>query len=154
MRALFLALLALCLSTRARADIIINGDFETGLMGPWFTGLGAGSEGFKWHVTTDNPHSGLYSASDIGNKELRQNFDPVWTGTIDHITFWIDRPGSLGTIPLVPATFYYDDGTFSYGALFGVTAEDWTMVDMAPFLLPNKLGPDPPLNISYNRALA
>ena len=62
-------------ATLQAASIVQNGGFEIGELNPWFQGndLSPGM-GEDWNATTTEFHSGQFSATNVRNKEIRQNF--------------------------------------------------------------------------------
>ena len=75
----------------ADTELIQNGGFETGVLSPWYVARNFCSGGTcsPWAVTNSNPHTGTYSAMDIGNIEMRQDFTPTPGSQITDISFWI-----------------------------------------------------------------
>lgn len=108
---------------------ISNGGFESGGLTPWFNANNfCGSACEAWNVTTADSHTGLYSATNRGNMEIRQNFSPILTSTITSFNFWMRRPE--GGIAF--AALYYNDASDG-GALVTNTGA-WGFYDMMPFL--------------------
>src|SRR5512146_724301 len=63
-------LLAIVPAVANDVQLIVNGDFESGSLSPWFNDRNfCNSTCVPWDVTTTNPHSGMFSAMDTGNIE-------------------------------------------------------------------------------------
>jgi hypothetical protein len=118
----------------AQADIT-NGGFETGSLSPWYENF-VGSSGIieHWNVTTADHHSGNYSATDIGNIELRQDFAGIPTSEILEISFWLKQP-NMG---ISTATLYYADNTTGSAGTLHLTSDNWTQFDITASLAPGK----------------
>jgi hypothetical protein len=81
-------------ATLQAASIVQNGGFEIADLDPWYqdNDLSPGT-GEDWNVTSTESHSGQFSATNVGNKEIRQNFGATATATITEFSFWIKHPG-------------------------------------------------------------
>jgi hypothetical protein len=123
-------LLVMCLgmlmTTSAFAgQLIVNGGFETGSLSPWFNGRNfCGGTCSLWAVTTTNPHTGLFSAMDVGNIELRQNFTPTAGSSITDVSFWIFSGAGFNAFDL-----FYTDGT-DKEFVVSPTPNVWTFEDV------------------------
>src|SRR5215203_1240470 len=102
-------LVAQCLATSAIAQVLLNSGFETGALSPWFQDRDFAPGEENWHVTAASPHSGAFAATGIGNKEIRQNFAPVPTNSIQHVSFWARHETTL--VDLLAVDFFYSDST-------------------------------------------
>jgi hypothetical protein len=122
-----------CTVVAANANII-NSGFETGSLSPWYEGR-EGLWGIyeHWNVTSAEHHSGDYSATDIGNIEIRQDFAAIPTDQILELSFWLKQPNSVISV----FSFYYSDGT-SYDSAAIYPLETWTPFDVTSFLSPAK----------------
>ncbi len=136
------ALLALCfgLSSQAQADqLIINGGFESGALSPWFQGndFSVGTE--NWNVTAADAHTGSFSATDVGDKELRQNFSATRAGRITEVSFWLKHPDTSPFPQGLPAAvdFFYSDGTQVQSVVLTMTT-NWELFDVTDRLTPGK----------------
>src|SRR5690348_8210255 len=88
-------------------QLIVNGDFESGSLSPWFNARNfCGGTCVPWDVTTTNPHSGMFSAMDTGNIELRQNFNPTPGSDITNLSFWFNN-----SVGFVAYDLFYTDGS-------------------------------------------
>jgi hypothetical protein len=57
-------------------NILSNGGFESSTLSPWYQSADySGSE--NWNVTSAAAYTGAYSATDLGNKLIEQDFAPV-----------------------------------------------------------------------------
>jgi hypothetical protein len=72
--------------------VLLNSGFEDGVLDPWFQGRVA-SGGEDWHVTNADAYSGTFSATNTGNKEIRQNFAPISTADIRELSFYAKHVG-------------------------------------------------------------
>ena len=90
-RVVALALFATASTTSAN---FVNGGFETGNLTPWFQDRVQGGAGEDWNVTNVDAHSGSFSATNTGNKEIRQNLAAVLTDDILEISFWAKHIGA------------------------------------------------------------
>lgn len=133
------AVLLLGLTPVLGENILVNPGFETGAMDPWYQDAGSGPE--PWNVTNAEAHTGSYSATDVGNQRIRQDFDPFPTADITEVSFWVMQPGGddAGTTGYA-GWFRYQDGsseqvgtTFTPGGL-----PEWTLVNMTAYLDPAK----------------
>ena len=70
---------------------------EDGVLAPWFQGAGTLDRPHDefWGVATDTASSGLFSASNVGNNELRQDFAAVPVSSITEISFQLRKEGIL-----------------------------------------------------------
>jgi hypothetical protein len=93
-----------------------------------------------WNVTNAVSHSGSYSATDVGNLEMRQNFPAIATSGITQLGFWVMNPNTFtefGTYEL----FYSDNpnpNLYLNAFSFTLTTQNWTFVDMTQNLLAGK----------------
>ena len=119
------------LAQNASANILVNPGFESGGLAPWFQGNDFGGS-VNWFVTNTDAHTGLFSATDQGNKEIRQDFAAVPTSSITEISFWEKQPSAA----ISAYTFYYSDST---DGQFTVTPGiDWTFFDVTAQLAAGK----------------
>lgn len=84
-------------------------------------------------MTSFEAHSGLFSATDLGNKSIRQNFDPIPTEDILQVSFWLKQP----EIAISFVTFFYSDGTDGGGLVF-LSTPDWEFFGVTALLAPGK----------------
>lgn len=136
MKKLFLVIgLAMLTATSAFAnELIVNGGFETGNLSPWFNGrnfcFGTCQD---WTVNSINPHTGSFSAMDVGNIELRQNFTPTAGSSITDVSFWINSQAGFNAFDL-----FYTDGTDSE-FIVSPTPSVWTFENVTSFVDPTKI---------------
>jgi hypothetical protein len=118
-------------STTARANnILVNPGFETGALAPWYQGNDFDGP-TNWQVTNNDAHSGVYSAMDDGNKELRQDFAAVATTSILEVSFWVKHPELQ--VSALAYTFYYSDSTHSQ-FLVSTVATGWESFNVTSHL--------------------
>ena len=121
-------LVVVCLSVAiTHADMITNGGFETGGLTPWYQDRGSGIEG--WNVTNADSHSGLYSATDVGNIEIRQDFAAIPVNQIVELSYWLKQPA----IAISAFNFFYSDSSWYQDTVFLSTA-DWEFFDVTSYL--------------------
>ncbi|UCG59062.1 MAG: hypothetical protein JSU70_06045 [Phycisphaerales bacterium] len=124
-------LIVLCLCfTQAQANLT-NPGFETGSLPPWYKARGSGVE--DWNVTTADSHSGLYSATDVGNIELRQDFAAIPVSQIVELSYWLKQP----EIAISAFDFFYSDGS-GYESIVSLSSSDWEFFDVTSHLSPGK----------------
>ena len=123
------ALLALSLNGWAATELVQNGGFETGSLGPWTVTNDCGSYGdapcTPWNAVSTQAHSGTYSAEDQGGYELIQSLSPTSTALITGASFWFkEDPGVLFGVEL-----FYQDG--SSNVVFESASDgDWHQYDL------------------------
>ena len=70
LRVIVLLTCVLSVSSLFADEILVNPGFETGALSPWAQARSfTGPE--DWNVTSADTHTGEFSATDIGNKELK-----------------------------------------------------------------------------------
>jgi hypothetical protein len=111
---------------------LVNGGFESGSLTPWFQDLSL-SGGEDWNVSNVRSYSGSFSATDVGNKRIRQNFAAVATNDIASITLWLYTEGHLGNA----FELYYSDGTSEQRLISGAQGA-WRQANVTSFLDPGK----------------
>lgn len=112
-----------------------NTGFESGSLSPWFQTDNSVPGGADWQATMISPHSGSWSATTTGNKELRQDFAGVAVGSIVSASFWLRHPDSRSA-PAFVTTFYAD--MTENGAIFTTTGLDWERINFSSLLQPGK----------------
>jgi hypothetical protein len=121
--------LALCLFAAGLVrggQILVNPGFESGALGPWAEGtVFSGSE--AWNVTNAVAHSGSFSATDVGNRQLRQNFAAVAGSTITDISFWAEHPDA--SVNALAFDLYYSDSTSNEFAV-NTSGTGWNFFDV------------------------
>jgi hypothetical protein len=101
---------------RGSGNVLENPGFETGALPPWTTN--------NWTVTSADAQSGTYSAEDLGNFWVRQDFDPVDVTTINSVSLWTKQPEQA----LQAIDFYYSDTDFDEFLIFPLA--DWSFFDV------------------------
>jgi hypothetical protein len=99
------------------ANILVNPGFEDPTLTPWFQTTGPCGCSSDWAVTTDQQHSGAQSATGAGNNQLRQNFSPVPTSSIDQASFWMNFIGGLTNHTTAYDFFYSDNSDHQFNAV-------------------------------------
>ena len=117
------------LSTSSFAvNLLSNAGFESGGLGPWFQARDFGGPE-NWNVTGTDFNSGAFSATDVGNKELRQDFAPTLTSLITEISVWIKNPDTQINF----ISFHYSDFTEG-GQLVSARSASWEHYDVTSSL--------------------
>jgi hypothetical protein len=118
-------LLILLASSAFATELLVNGDFETGVLSPWYNARNfCSGTCVPWNVSTANPHSGTYSATDTGNIELRQDFTPTPGANITNASFWTYTDSGVNAVD-----FFYTDSTDEEFVVFS-TANTWTLANV------------------------
>ncbi len=119
------ALAALMVTSAFAGEVLQNGGFESGALAPWYTARTQYCVGtcVPWDVTNAFSHSGLYSAVDVGNLELRQDFSPTPGSWITNVSFWVYGAGANAV------DFFYSDGSDQEFVAFPA-AGVWSYVDV------------------------
>jgi len=112
---------------------IINGGFETGVLFPWFQDRDYTSGGESWNATNIVSHSGTFSATDVGNKELRQDFAAIPTSEIIEISYWLMQPAQA----ISAYDFFYNDGSLFEGVVT-LSSSNWEFFNVTGSLSPGK----------------
>ena len=116
------------------AQIVVNGDFETGFLAPWvnaahFCGNGCDD----WITTSSTSHSGTFSAFTDDNIEIFQAVTPTLTSDITAASYWIKQPDGGGVSFF---RFFYSDATTSSNT--PSIGTDWTFINQLGLLTPGK----------------
>jgi hypothetical protein len=128
-----LALAALLTGSAFAGELLVNGGFESGVLSPWFNARDfCGVNCVPWNVNTMNPHSGMFSAMDVGNIELRQNFTPTPASMITSVTFWVNSTAGADAVD-----FFYTDNSDEEFVVFS-TPGVWNFEDVTADLDPGK----------------
>ena len=135
---IFVAVLGTVISLAAfsplRANnILLNPGFETGSLGPWFNARNNCTQGTcnPWSVDNADAHSGHFSAVDVGDIELRQNFAPV---NATDVSLWVKQPGLSFTA--FGFDFFYTNGTHTANAISTGNTRDWEFFNLSIYLTP------------------
>ncbi|MCP4758216.1 MAG: hypothetical protein GY876_01975 [Planctomycetes bacterium] len=113
----------------ACGNMLLNGDFESGQLTPWFA-----SSGGPW-ITMDESHSGVYCAAGYAGDAIRQDFSPIATADISEVSIWIKREGGAFN----SYSFFYDDGTADGYLINNIGGGDgWLMYEMTQNLVVGK----------------
>jgi len=117
---------------------LANPGFEDLVLNPWYQYQDfSGSSYEDWNITTADSQSGTASATNTGDKGIRQDFSPIATSDINEISFWTRIPTASPTnIPSV-VKFFYSDNTTSLS--FGFTSTtNWEFLDATSDLISGK----------------
>ena len=123
-------LVCLCVAS-VDADLVNTG-FETGSLSPWYTGFDYGATE-AWNVTSADAHSGTYSATNVGDSEIRQTFAPVPASEISELSYWVKEPGTRFVFS--GFNLYYEGYYFASG-YFAPSEGEWQYVDLTSYLEP------------------
>jgi hypothetical protein len=127
MRKVFFALVmvTLMVGSAFAGELLINGDFESGELPPWSNARDfCGSICVPWDTTTTVVHSGMFSATDTGNIELRQDFAPTLGSDITGVSLWVNNSVGVNAVD-----FFYTDSSIEEFVFF-TTADTWNFVDL------------------------
>jgi hypothetical protein len=130
-RSLAVAALLLIPGLALGANILANPDYETGALAPWYQSLDYGGA-TNWTVTSAEAHTGIFSATDQGNKLMVQYFAAVPTSDITLASVWVKNPNALFNAVYLE----YSDASNAAG-LFATTGQ-WQYVDFTAWLQPGK----------------
>lgn len=117
-------------SFNAQSSVISNPGFETGGLAPWVHGFQSPNGGTPWNVTNLDAHTGHFSATSLGNFEIKQSFSPVLTNLITEISFWVKR---LGDGPNIAIIFDYQNNE-DFEFRFSTSTNDWELFNLTPHL--------------------
>lgn len=121
MRKVLFALVILVASSAFATELLVNGDFESGVLSPWYNARNfCSGTCVPWNVNSNNPHSGSFSAMDEGNIELRQDFAPTPGSMINNVSFWVNSESGVDAVD-----FFYTDNSDEEFVVFP-TANTWT----------------------------
>ena len=67
-----------------------------------------------WNVTNTDAHSGSFSATDLGNKLIVQEIDPIPTEDILELSLWVKNP----EVAINAFFFAYSDGSDEQSLIF------------------------------------
>lgn len=118
------------------ANIIVNPGFDSGTLSPWFNDRDFSAGGTPWAATTDEAHTGAWSAGNVGDIEIRQNFAGVDSDDVLAASLWLKHPGLESNLPGF-VSFFYSDATNS-GGLILTSGSEWEFFDVLSFLAPGK----------------
>lgn len=114
-------------------NILVNPGFESGGMDPWYQDADFGGPE-DWNVTSAEAHTGTYSATDDGNKRIRQDFAAIPTEDITEISLWLKQPEAT----IASIHFFYSDGSDDQGGILNLLGTDWEFFDVTNQLAPGK----------------
>ena len=115
----------------AWANELLNPGFESGVLDPWYQKADYGGPE-NWNVTTDDVHTGKYSATDRGNKLIAQDFAPIATDSIIEASFWLKNvDASINAV-------YFEYSDFTTEENIWWPTGGWDYVDATAWLDPGK----------------
>jgi len=128
----------LLLAVSAGAAPLLNSGFESGVLSPWFQGIGTldSPEDEFWSVTQAEAATGQWSATNVGNNELRQDFAPVATSSIVEVSLFLRKEGDIGLVSAIQ--FHYLDASFSQHLVSLSEFDVWERHDVTDQLDPGK----------------
>jgi len=126
-------LVILLASSAFASELLVNGDFESGNLSPWYTARNfCSGTCIPWQISTANPHTGTYSAMDEGNIEMRQDFTPTPGANITNVSFWTYTDSGVNAVD-----FFYTDSTDSEFVVFA-NPNTWTLENVTSDVDPTK----------------
>lgn len=108
----------------AGVNILQNAGFEDGVLDPWYLDNDFGGDE-AWNVTNADAHSGMFSATNVGNMSIRQDFAAVATADILELSFWLRQP----EIVISAIDFFYSDNTSEEFLVF-LSTDGWEFFDV------------------------
>ena len=112
-------------------NVLLNPGFEDGVLAPWYQKADYGGPE-NWNVTTADVHSGLYSATDRGNKLIAQDFDPVPVEEIIEASFWLKNvDASINAV-------YFEYSDFTTEENIWWPTGGWDFINATAWLDPGK----------------
>ncbi len=125
MRKVLFAMVILFAGSAFATELLVNGDFETGALSPWYNARNfCSGTCISWNVNSNNPHSGSFSAMDEGNIEVRQDFSPTPGSMITNVSFWVNSDAGVDAVD-----FFYTDSSDEEFVVHP-TANVWTLEDV------------------------
>lgn len=113
-------------------NLLSNAGFESGSMAPWVQDQDFGGTE-NWNVTSADANTGLFSATDVGNKRIMQSFTATSVSLISEVSVWIKNPD----VVINAVALFYDDSTVQEGLVWAPNGE-WNKVDVTSWLLSGK----------------
>jgi len=118
-------LVTLLVGSAFAGELLVNGGFESGVLSPWYNARDfCGFTCVPWNVSNANPHSGSFSAMDVGNIELRQDFTPTPGSMITSVSFWVNSSAGVDAVD-----FFYTDNSDEEFVVFS-TPGVWNLADV------------------------
>lgn len=123
------ALIAAAASAASAQNLLDNAGFETGGFDPWYAAANAP------FVTTDEAHTGTYSAAALGSDRIRQDFAAFDASLITEVSVWVKRAGGAFN----SYSFFYDDGSEESHLINDIGGgDDWKQHDLTANLNASK----------------
>lgn len=113
-------------------NLVSNAGFESGSLAPFVQDQDFGGPE-NWNVTSVDAHTGLFSATDVGNKRIMQSFAATSVASISEVSVWIKNPD----VVVNAVALFYDDSTVQEGIVWAPNGE-WNKVDVTSWLLAGK----------------
>ncbi len=137
MRYVSLAMLLVMPFAAQAGQVLVNGDFESGVLTPWYNANDLCS-GCLWSATNLDARTGTYSATVDGNRELEQDFAAVLNSDITEVSFWAHFPVSSQFLASgLEVDFFYSDSTTSNTVVTALST-DWEHFDVTSALATGK----------------
>lgn len=128
---LLLCCLMLLGANAVAANVLVNPGFESGALPPWFNSYDF-CGGCTWSVTSADAHSGIYSATVVGNRALEQDFAAIPDTSIKETSLWLKMPDT----GIAAIFFLYSDTSYAQDVVS--VGDVWTKFDVTSFLDPSK----------------
>ncbi len=130
--------LAIVLVQASTAAPLRNPGFEDAALAPWFQGVGTLDRPHDefWSVTQAEAASGTWSAQNVGNNELRQDFAAIPVASVLEVSFSLrqEGTGALGAA----VQLHYADGSFTQQQFVPSGLDLWQRYDVTSQLDPGK----------------
>jgi hypothetical protein len=131
----------------AQADAIFVDSFESATLGAWYLNttpphLSACQMPVcdPWNVVAGVAHSGAFGATDVGNLEMRLDFDGLAVSSITELGFWVFNPNAFA-LPIGFEFFYSDQPVPNLYLNFFIAWPElgqWDFIDLTSYLAPGK----------------
>lgn len=125
----FVALLCIYIPLSNAATLALNSGFEDGVLTPWYQGIGTLDYPHDefWSISSSRFFSGNYSATNVGNNELRQDFTPIAASQITEVSFYLLRESIAFDSAI---QLHYSDGTWDQVIVPSQGADFWEHINI------------------------
>lgn len=119
------------------ATVVVNGGFESGVIEPWYQGIGTLDYPHDefWNISSGRSFTGNYSVTNVGNNELRQDFTPIAANQIAEVSFYLLKE-SFAVDSAVQ--LHYSDGTLDQIVASNTGTDIWEYMNVTGSLDLNK----------------